>query len=412
MEMDFTYENSMFLKKFKKDDYWLYVLDSRNYKLKDYFFKIHVSATIYNYKEIFKVVFPVLLQHRVQFKVINGEKHLEKINTGEYGYSQIGKIITIYPENETELVLLLEELYRKTKGHSSVEIPSDFRYKNSEVIYYRYGEFIDSGGKDKRIKIIPEDIDNPISDYSIKRFKEFPENYHLIKVLSARGKSKVYLAIDKTDSSMVIIKEGIDKGEINSLGYDGFDNVYYEKEVFNELKKFEFFPRVKTYFYKNNNFCIVEEYIYGKTLTEIMLKKIMDNDFSEILLRILENVKKLHENEIVVYDLSPNNVIVDKNKVYFIDFEYFLLDKNDNRFDRTFGTKGFFKHNLDLINRDLYAVISIIYYLLKPQEYVDLKNIDKNKDIEFMLGCTEEEFFKKQYNEKIKQIKQIILQWL
>ena len=74
MEMDFTYENSMFLKKFKKDDYWLYVLDSRNYKLKDYFFKIHVSATIYNYKEIFKVVFPVLLQHRVQFKVINGEK--------------------------------------------------------------------------------------------------------------------------------------------------------------------------------------------------------------------------------------------------------------------------------------------------------------------------------------------------
>ena len=29
-----------------------------------------------------------------------------------------------------------------------------------------------------------------------------------------------------------------------------------------------------------------------------------------------------------------------------------------------------------------------------------------------MLGCTEEEFFKKQYNEKIKQIKQIILQWL
>ena len=298
MEMDFTYSNEKFLVKFQKNDYWLYFLESRKYELKDYFFKIHISATVYNYKEIFKVVLPILFEKKVQFKIINGEKHLEKINTGEYGYSQIGKIITIYPENETELMYLLEELYRKTKGYSSIEIPSDFRYKNSEVVYYRYGEFIDSGGKDKRVKTIPSDIYNPILDYSIKRYRGIPEEYHLIKILSARGKSKVYMAIDKTDFSVVIIKEGIDKGEINSLGYDGFDNVYYEKEIFNELKEFNFFPRVKTYFYSSNNFCIVEEFIKGDTLSEIMLEKKYDLDIPRILLEILYNRSEEHTSEL------------------------------------------------------------------------------------------------------------------
>lgn len=409
MEMDFTYSNEKFLVKFQKNDYWLYFLESRKYELKDYFFKIHISATVYNYKEIFKVVLPILFEKKVQFKIINGEKHLEKINTGEYGYSQIGKIITIYPENETELMYLLEELYRKTKGYSSIEIPSDFRYKNSEVVYYRYGEFIDSGGKDKRVKTIPSDIYNPILDYSIKRYRRIPEEYHLIKILSARGKSKVYMAIDKTDFSVVIIKEGIAKGEINSLGYDGFDNVYYEKEIFNELKEFNFFPRVKTYFYSSNNFCIVEEFIKGDTLSEIMLEKKYDLDIPWILLEILYNTEKLHKKNIVIYDLSPNNIIVYKNRIYFIDFEYYLLDANDKRFDRTFGTKGFFKQELDLINRDLYAVLSIIYYFLNPQEYTDLKDITTDKNMEVILGCSENEFFEKEYTEKIKIIKEIIV---
>lgn len=134
-----------------------------------------------------------------------------------------------------------------------------------------------------------------------------------------------------------------------------------------------------------------------------------DLDIPRILLEILYNTEKLHKKNIVIYDLSPNNIIVYKNRIYFIDFEYYLLDANDKRFDRTFGTKGFFKQELDLINRDLYAVLSIIYYFLNPQEYTDLKDITTDKNMEVILGCSENEFFEKEYTEKIKIIKEIIV---
>lgn len=62
------------------------------------------------------------------------------LNKGDYGYTQIGKTVTIYPENVFEFKKIIFELYLMTKYIRSINIPSDFSFLNSEVIYYRFGE--------------------------------------------------------------------------------------------------------------------------------------------------------------------------------------------------------------------------------------------------------------------------------
>ena len=129
-------------------------------------FKIHISAVYSNVVYILNNVLPYLNENKVPYKVLASIKDLMKMNSGEYGYSQIGKVITIYPRREEEFCLLLENLDNRTKGFCSVHIPSDYRYKGSTVVYYRYGEFIEKENyKDCRLKGISTDLVVPTSDY-------------------------------------------------------------------------------------------------------------------------------------------------------------------------------------------------------------------------------------------------------
>lgn len=82
-------------------------------------------------------------------------KELTLQNAGIYGYSQVGKFITIYPNSDDELNRLLVELEMLFKGVKGIPIPSDFKFQLSDVVYYRYGEFIkDPSYRDMRNKTI------------------------------------------------------------------------------------------------------------------------------------------------------------------------------------------------------------------------------------------------------------------
>jgi len=52
-----------------------------------------------------------------------------------------GKLITIYPSDESRFIELIDEVYRATQGFQGPYILSDRRYKDSRSVYYRYGGF-------------------------------------------------------------------------------------------------------------------------------------------------------------------------------------------------------------------------------------------------------------------------------
>src|SRR5436305_9692051 len=102
--------------------------------------KIHVSATPRNAREILERVSSILLEHgEANFKFALDMKVLGLLNSKNWPRASAGKFITIYPPNGGCFLELIEELHQATQGISGPYILSDHRYKTSNVIFYRYG---------------------------------------------------------------------------------------------------------------------------------------------------------------------------------------------------------------------------------------------------------------------------------
>ena len=331
--------------------------------------------------EIFIRVEKILKDFKVLYKVISSSNKLAELNSGDLGYTQIGKFVTVYPRNNQEFIELIESLYRATIGFQAVDIPSDFRYKNSCVIFYRYGEMCVSDGDtqslDLREKIIPEGIVVPIKDYYIKRFEKFPERYIPIMCMRARGKSRVFQCIDASEKIKVITKEGLMLGEVNLNGLDGANSIMQEKEILLALSDVPAFPRIIDSFYVGSTFVIVEEFKEGKTLKQLF----EDEEYSlielhkkRILSQLLDLLVVLHQKEICVGDLSLDNIILnDEGGISLIDVEYYRMYNQVD--DNMLGTAGFWCKEYRGNKATRYAFISLWYYLSFPLNYSEfLKN--------------------------------------
>ncbi len=99
-------------------------------------FQIHISAYVDNSIGVFKTIIPYLFKNNLPFKVISTQSNLMKLNQGEFGRSQIGKFITIYPT--CDIWMHLEKLAKLSAGFSGPVISSDIRYYSS-LVYYRFG---------------------------------------------------------------------------------------------------------------------------------------------------------------------------------------------------------------------------------------------------------------------------------
>lgn len=438
MEMDSLFDllserlSQMDIEKIYEEGIWDYYLTDSNYDLPNYGFKIHVSATVENVLDIAEIIFPISIDNNVRFKFIKSITHLGFLNMGNYGYSQIGKMCTIYPETIDDLLYLLEVFYKRTKRFASVAIPSDFPYMCSSVVYYRYGELKSekeddsTGFVDFRKKVMPYNIDIPIMDYYIQRLENISEKYIPLKCIRARGKSSVYLAIDAIKKNICIIKKGNFLGEINLDGEDGLDKVYNEYIVLEKLEELKIFPKVYDAFYKDNSLFIVEEFIEGDSLTDILLDKDGQKINSELLLIILEYIKSIHSKGYIINDLSPDNIIVCKNKcIRFIDAEESITEEKYTDIMNFVGTPGFFKSKYSYRDKDLYSFICICYFLFNRTDYIKLREetkkdfiekIDKNPcflenitiDVADLLYMKEDDFFVNSYETKINMLENII----
>ncbi|HLM57952.1 MAG TPA: hypothetical protein VK422_17740, partial [Pyrinomonadaceae bacterium] len=102
--------------------------------------KLHVSATVLSACEVLERVAPFLAARSVPYKAPRSLQELVKINSGlYYGYSQVGKIITVYPPTAGEAVELARELRGLTGRRPAPAVPFDRRFGGN--VYYRFGAF-------------------------------------------------------------------------------------------------------------------------------------------------------------------------------------------------------------------------------------------------------------------------------
>ncbi|HEX3082973.1 MAG TPA: hypothetical protein VHP99_00480, partial [Pyrinomonadaceae bacterium] len=119
--------------------------------------KLHISGTILNAGRVLSKVAPTLRHHDLLYKAPASLFELEELNRGVvYGYSQVGKFITVYPRTAEDAVLLAEQLHLLTQGIAGPSIPFDGRYRSDGCIYYRYGAFKNIGDSDGKIILDPD----------------------------------------------------------------------------------------------------------------------------------------------------------------------------------------------------------------------------------------------------------------
>src|SRR5437868_10205448 len=77
--------------------------------------KLHISATIITAPAVLEIVAAFLGDHGAYFKAPISLQELKKINSGVYyDYAQIGKFITVYPQDDRQAVYFAEHLHRLT----------------------------------------------------------------------------------------------------------------------------------------------------------------------------------------------------------------------------------------------------------------------------------------------------------
>jgi hypothetical protein len=106
------------------DHAWIYVSHRQEVSRAEGW-KLHVSAGRANAGEVLQRVLPVLVQETASFKIAHSMAALDRLNQGRAGHSQVGKFITVYPNDDVQAVRLALALESATRGVPGPAIPSD-----------------------------------------------------------------------------------------------------------------------------------------------------------------------------------------------------------------------------------------------------------------------------------------------
>jgi serine/threonine protein kinase len=326
--------------------------------------KIHISATPANARDILQRVSSVLLGRRdTDFKFALDMSTLLLLNSKNWSRGRSGKFITIYPHDNGHFLDLIEQLHRVTEGQLGPYILSDHRYKDSNVLFFRFGgmrlyDVLNVKGERTPMLVAPDgtEIPDQRTAYPVTPSWEIPPlpmddpsteeqgtqgmkngRYQIQDVLDFSNAGGVYRATDQQTGKKVVIKEA--RPCINSTfdGYDAVELLKKEYRLLTVLKDTKIAPQPVDLFKEWEHWFLVEEYIEGDSMGahssqhNVLLRtrprpeqyKEWYETFRSVCISLARIMEVLHDHQIVFADLSINNLIVvaGKAELKLIDFE-------------------------------------------------------------------------------------------
>ena len=165
----------------------------------------------------------------------------------------------------------------------------------------------------------------------ISWIKEVIKNeYHIIKLISKNNNSEIKLIQNNSTGKKLVLKE-----------LNGDCEVY--KKLININHKN--LPIIYEAISENNNSIILEEYIDGITVGDILETGLYtDEGAYEVIRQLCNALNVLHDNNIIHRDIKPENIMITNDgDVKLIDYNIARIKKpEENRKDtRVLGTIGF-----------------------------------------------------------------------
>jgi hypothetical protein len=350
--------------------------------------KLHVSATILSACDICRSIAPYLKTQRVLFKAPRSLRELEKLNTGvDYGFSQVGKFVTVFPPSTEAALKIARDLHRLTTKYRGPVIPYDKPFRNSSCVYYRYGSFAKSsvvvrgeklaaivGPHGRRIpdrrgpgSAVPPWLTDPFGAPRPRKrsITSLERDYRDFEALSQRGRGGVYRAvrISTRPKKSCIIKEGRRHGETDLLGRDGFNKIEREARFLTvNAGKVAGLPRVIARLRADNCFYLVVEDVTGRSLQSILAsrKKISRRMLLIYCANMAQIVAEIHAAGWAWHDCKPEHFLCQAGgKLRPLDFEAACFIRKPDLCPS--GTPGYFvpeskKRRPDPERADLYAL--------------------------------------------------------
>lgn len=303
-------------------------------EIRGMFWKVHISPKIEDFEIVKKIVHKIATECGVTYKRVVDRDAMYLLSSVGVPASQIGKLITLYPSTVSIAKNLLNRLYDELKHYDGIEVISDRPYKDSKVIWYRYGTHSPLETEKEERKpyfVLPENITDPfVSEDQFLTGSIIQKQYTFIKILRRKGEGNIYLAKNKMDEQVVIkevrknvyISPNIKKTAQKEFEFQFISRVNNNKNL-NIPKAIEKIEEKYSIFY-------VYAYVQGNSLENFpALVRFMEStskDKSEILkniiFQLLNSMRELSFLGIDKLDIHPGNFIISNNKLFWIDLDY------------------------------------------------------------------------------------------
>ncbi len=330
--------------------------------------KLHVSATILSACPIFRLIAPYLKRRDILFKAPKSLAELHKLNSGiYYGFCQIGKFVTVYPQSVEAAAAIGSKLHALTAKFPAPMVPYDNALRNRSCVYYRYGSFslhLKTTFRKNRVlaiarpdgKLVPDlrepraavppwlsDPFQPVrSQVAFELATPLETDYTRYEALSQRGRGGIYQARDvsRVPAKLCVIKEGRRHGETDWLARDGFIRIKREAQ-FLRSTGIAAVPRVMRTFRANGCYYLVMERISGRSLQQVLTSghRMSTRRMLDYCAQMARIVADIHAAGWAWRDCKPTNFLVKKDhKLQALDFEGACrLDETDPPWGATPG---------------------------------------------------------------------------
>ncbi|MCB8978695.1 MAG: hypothetical protein H6657_14840 [Ardenticatenaceae bacterium] len=360
--------------------------------------KIHLSSSRKNIEILLETITPELRRLKVHFKCVSSVAFVHYLNDGRGGIGSVGKLVTLYPNDDSHFQEIIEALYPLTQAFRGPRVYTDKRYKDSNVLFYRWGAIVPQYAQTIFGDIVPlvtkpdgkqkideysyassetHDIEDPVVDQRLqpKGSRVFDQRYLEVCAIHLGAHSKVILAIDLIQKRRCVIKIGYDASELDLDGNPSAERIKRERKILMKLSGKAKVPQVYDSFVVNNDssYCLVMEDLAG-----ISLEKITENLVTlgrppypkhvlPLAIKIVESVADLHKAGIIHGDIKPSNFILVSDEVLILDFES-ASDVFAKEFVYALGSPGFASANRRKAGEpnykdDVYSLGAFLYYL-------------------------------------------------
>jgi hypothetical protein len=362
-------------------------------------FKLHVSATVLNAVEVFTAVAPWLRESGTLFKSVRSLHDLSVLNSGlRYGFSQVGKFMTVYPPDAASAVRMAATLHELTARFQAPAVPFDLPYAERGCVYYRYGAFrtIEIEEEDGRRtmavrdpsgKLVPDrrEPGHAVPAWAQNPFRVFHEPVDpasplgtqvlVFEALSQRGKGGVYRAVDLRElpARFCVLKEARRNGDVTWDGQDARAFLRHEETMLRQLADRVPVPRPLGSFAVSGSEYLLLEFIDGQPLVARCADPRRKMPVPLALaygVRVARLMASLHAAGCVWRDCKPLNLLeTTTGELRPIDFEGAVLVDEPSEFP--YGTPAYAPPEVregavtgTNLPEDLYALGATLYHLL------------------------------------------------